>query len=129
MPSGMPTSAAMAKACSVRLTVTRKSVSSGPPSRPVTSVTTVSAGAGSRMALMKPKRTTKSHTRNSSSGPSIGRARAQGKLRGAAGAAVAAGGLQGTASAGVAIASALVEEVVHDHLLLEDALLGEQVVE
>ncbi len=77
MPSGMPTAAAMPKACSVRLTVTRKSMSSGPPSRPLTSVCRVAIGGGSRIGLMKPARTVMSHSANSSKGPMAGRARDQ----------------------------------------------------
>jgi hypothetical protein len=49
----------------------------------VTSVSSVARGGGSRIGLMKPKRTTKSQTMNSSSGPTKGSSAPQ-RLCGAA---------------------------------------------
>src|SRR5882724_729969 len=71
-PSGTPITAAITNASSVRKTVTAKSISSGPPARPVTSVCSVAHGVGSRIGLIKPARTTRSHTMKSTSGPTTG---------------------------------------------------------
>ena len=71
-PSGTPITAAMRNASSVRITVTAKSISSGPPARPVTSACSVSIGVGSRIALISPARTTRSQTTKSATGPTKG---------------------------------------------------------
>src|SRR4051794_38331926 len=108
MPTGTPTTAAMRKASSVRITVTAKSRSSGPPARPTTSVCRVSSGRGSRMALIQPARTTTSQRMKSASGPMKGTKRRQ---------------------AFAAMVSALEEHGLDHHALLEDVLLREEVVE
>ena len=46
-----------------------------PPANPVTSATRVAEGLGSKMALMKPKRTAMSQTMKSTSGPMKGNRR------------------------------------------------------
>ena len=83
-PSGTPTTAAIRNASSVRSTVTAKSVSSGPPARPLKSAPSVATGVGSRIGLMKPRRTTRSQAMNRISGPTTGSRRFQSKRFGAA---------------------------------------------
>jgi len=104
----MPTAAAIRKACTVRHTVTAKSLSSGPPARPLTSAPSASSGGGSRMALMKPRRTTRSQTMNSTTGPMKGSALSSAGERWTTAAGALAGGAQGLADA---TGAAVTEEV------------------
>ncbi len=105
-PSGTPITAAIRNASSVRSTVTAKSVSSGPPARPVKSAPSVAIGVGSRIGLMKPRRTTRSQATKRISGPTIGSRRFQSKRFGAA-RATSLGALQGAAT--VVVASAMAQ--------------------
>ncbi|KAG1371894.1 hypothetical protein G6F60_015632 [Rhizopus arrhizus] len=63
------------KACSVRFKDDRKSHSNGPPARPLTNATTVALGVGKSTGLTSCRRTTRSHTTNSASGPISGKRR------------------------------------------------------
>src|SRR6478735_12474768 len=123
--------AAIRKACSVRQTVTAKSVSSGPPARPDSSVPMVSAGIGSRIALMKPSRTARSQMMKSTTGPMKGSALTQCDSRGGAEGEAAVGVAQGAApdDAGVLMTSPLVEHRFDHQARREDALFREQVEE